>query len=142
MRSLTSVRPDEGGFMFYTSFIKVFVRAASAPRPLLRASMALPSHVRNHLAVGVTVCAARAYFRDATPPERGARGFARSHLRRAGMMAARAVLRVVHVGNALTPGGYAILAIAVIAVALVAVICASPLGNEPEPVSMLISWLS
>jgi hypothetical protein len=137
--------------MFYTSFIKPFAGAVNPPRALRFVSWALPLHVRDGLAVRVTACATRAHFLAAPSPGRmttvpasglpqagSARTFPVTHLRRAGKMAARAALRMAYAGNPLTPGGYAILALAVIAVALVAMASASSISNEPEPALRLI----
>ena len=102
-----------------------------------------------------TACAARAHFVVAPSSDRttavsagglpqagGARQFAVNQLRRTGKMAARAALRAAYAGNPLTPTGYAILAMTVAAIALVAVLSASPVCNELEPALRLSSLFS
>jgi hypothetical protein len=64
---------------------------------------------------------------------RDMRGCAATLLHRAGKMAARAAWRVVCVGNPLTPGGYAILAITIIAITLILTVSASSVSNDLEP---------
>jgi hypothetical protein len=57
-------------------------------------------------------------------------------------MAARAALRVAYVGNPLTPTGYAILAMTVATVALVAMLSTSSVGNELGRALRLSWWFS
>lgn len=73
---------------------------------------------------------------------KGIRRVAASQLRRAAKMAARAALRAAYIGNALTPTGYAILALTVLAVALVAMLSTPPFSNELEPALRLGSLFS
>ena len=54
-------------------------------------------------------------------------------------MVVRAALRVAYVGNPLTPTGYAIVTVTVAAFALVAMLCASAVGNELGR-SLRLSW--
>ena len=72
----------------------------------------------------------------------GARSFAANQLRRAGKMAARAAIRVAYIGSPLTPTGYVILAMTVAAVALVAMLSTSSVGNELDPALRLGGWFS
>jgi hypothetical protein len=124
--------------MFVKSFVTSFRGAVYASRPMPLASRALPSHVRADWALQVAACAARAHFLVAPSPGRAAAAHASGlpragstcrsavkQLRRAGKMVARAALRVAYVGNPLTPTGYAILAITVAVVALVAMLSTS-----------------
>ena len=137
--------------MFIKSFVTSYLGAAYAQRPMALVTRALPPHVRADYAVRVAPCAASALFLVAPSPDRatvahtsglpqadGARRFAANQLRGAGKMVARAALRMAYVGNHLTPTGYAIVAMTVIAVALVAMLSTSSAGNELEPAL----WLS
>jgi hypothetical protein len=54
----------------------------------------------------------------------------------------RAALRAGDAGGRLTPTGYAILAVMAAAVALVAMLSASPVGNELSRAPRLIWWFS
>jgi hypothetical protein len=63
-------------------------------------------------------------------------------LRRAGKLAARAALRVAYAGSPLTPTGYAILVLTVAAVALVAMLSTSSVGNELGRAMRLSCWFS
>ncbi|MFL9912398.1 hypothetical protein [Paraburkholderia sp. RL17-337-BIB-A] len=138
--------------MFVKSFVASLGGAVHAPRPMSLVARALPSHVRADCAVRVAACAARAHFIVALPPDRatvahasglpqagGARRFAANQLRRAGKMAARAAIGVAYVGSPLTPAGYAILAMTVAAVALVAMLSTSSVGNELGR-ALRLSW--
>ncbi|PTB17016.1 hypothetical protein C9I57_30420 [Trinickia symbiotica] len=53
--------------------------------------------------------------------------------------AARAALRAVYIGGPLTPTGYAILAVIVVAVALVAMLVATSTGSELDG-ALRLSW--
>ena len=141
--------------MFVKSFVTSFGGAVHAPRPIFLVARALPSHVRADCAVRVAACAARPHFLVVPSPDRatlvhasglpqacGARRFAVNQLRRAGKMAARAALRLAYVGNPLTPTGYAILAMTVAAVLLVAMLSTSSVGNELDPALRLSGCFS
>jgi hypothetical protein len=144
--------------MFIKSFVTSFRGAVHAHRPTSLVARTLPSHIRADCAVRVAACAARAHFLVAPSPDRatvahtsglaqagGARGFAANQLRRAGKMVARAALRMAYVGNPLTPTGYAILAMTVVAVALIALVAmlsTSSIGNELDSALRLSAWLS
>jgi hypothetical protein len=65
-------------------------------------------------------------------------GFGAS-VRRVAKLIARAALRTAYVGNPLTPTGYAILAITLVAVALVAMLSTSSISNELES-ALRVSW--
>ncbi|SDG99789.1 hypothetical protein [Paraburkholderia phenazinium] len=60
-------------------------------------------------------------------------------LRRASKLVARAALRAAYVGNPLTPSGYAILAMTVVAVALVAMLSTTSASTELES-ALRVSW--
>ncbi|WP_454808359.1 hypothetical protein [Paraburkholderia fungorum] len=141
--------------MFVKSFVTSFGDAVQAPRPMSLVARALPSYVRANCAVRVATYAARAHFLVLPSPDRvtvahvsglpqagGARRFAVNQLRRAGKMAARAAIRVAYVGSPLTPTGYAILAMTVAAVALVAMLSTSSVGNELGRTIRLSWWFS
>jgi hypothetical protein len=135
--------------MFVKAWVTSFRDALRASHQVQAAFRAQPSHLRENCALRATACAARAHFLVAPSAGRatvvragalaqagGARRFAVSQLRRVGKMVARAALRAAYVGNPLTPTGYAILALTVVAVgmvALVAMLSASPISNELEP---------
>ena len=68
--------------------------------------------------------------------------YAVNPLRRAGKMAARTALRAAYAGHPLTPTGYAILALMVAAVALVAILSTSSVGHELDPPLRLGWWFS
>jgi hypothetical protein len=138
--------------MFVESFVMSFRGAAQTPRPMSLVARALPSHVRADCAVRVATYAAKAHFLVVSSPDRatvahasglpqagGARRLAVNQLGRAGKMAARAAIRVAYVGSPLTPTGYAILAMTVAAVALVAMLSTSSVGNELGR-ALRLSW--
>lgn len=141
--------------MFVKAFVTSLRGALPAPRQVQAAFRVQPSHIRENCAQRMTACAARAHFLVAPSPDRataahagalpqagGTHRFAANQLRRAGKMAARAALRAAYVGNPLTPTGYAILALTVTAVALVAMLSTSSIGNELEPALRLGSLFS
>ena len=117
--------------MFVKSSVTSFGGAVHAPRPIFLVARALPSHVRATLV-----------HASGLPQAGGARRFAVNQLRRAGKMAARAALRLAYVGNPLTPTGYAILAMTVAAVLLVAMLSTSSVGNELDPALRLSGCFS
>ena len=134
--------------MFVASFVSYFKGACRAPRPMAIAAWAQPSRLREGWEVRVSACAARTHFMVAPSPAAGAAGrpyagsvrsAATHHLRRLGKMIARNALRAAYAGNPLTPSGYAILAMMVAAVALVALLSTSSAGNELER-ALRLSW--
>jgi hypothetical protein len=72
----------------------------------------------------------------------GTRRDAISQLRRVGKMVARAALRAAYAGRPLTPGGYAILALTLGAIALVAALSVSSTGDELGRALRLSWWFS
>jgi len=104
------------------------------------------------IAARATACAARTHFMVAASPAgagaphasrgsqtAGAHRAAMALLRRAAKLAARAALRAAYAGNPLTPTGYAILAMTVVAVALVAMLSTSSVSHELES-ALRVSW--
>ena len=61
---------------------------------------------------------------------------------RTGKRVARAALRLAYAGNPLTPTGYAILALTVAAIALVAMLSTSPVAGELRSALRLSWWFS
>lgn len=141
--------------MFVKSFVMSFRGAAQTPRSMFLFARALPSHVRADRAVRVAAYAARAHSPVLPSPGRpaiahgsgltracGARRFAVNQLRRAGKWAARTAIRVAYVSSPLTPAGYAILAMTLVAVALVATLSTSSIGSELDSALRLGGWFS
>lgn len=141
--------------MFVKSFVRSFGGAVNTPRPISLAAGALPSHVRADCAVRVVTYAARAHFLVLPSPDRatvahasaiaqagGVLRFAVNQLRRARKMAARVAIRVAYVGSPLIPTGYAILAMTVAAVALVAMLSTSSVGDELGRALRLSWWFA
>jgi hypothetical protein len=138
--------------MFIKSFVTPFGSALHALRVAPVASRVLSPRSRKDWFVPFAACAARAHFLVAPSAERetavpgharrnlaGARVCAVDEARRAGKMAARAALRVAYAGSPLTPTGYAIAVLTVAAVALVAMLSRSSVGNELGR-AMRLSW--
>ncbi len=141
--------------MFVASFVTYFRGECHAPRGRAAAARLLPSRTHDNWAMRFAGYAARAHFLVAPSvepitaayasglPRAGrARRFAIDPLRRAGKTAARAALRIAYVGSPLTPTGYAILALTVAAVALVAMLSTSSVGNELGRALRLSWWFS
>jgi hypothetical protein len=144
--------------MFVESFFSYVRGAYRAPRPTAIAAWVQPSRLREDWGVRVAACAARTHFlvtpapagvratdashAAARPHGASFRSAALGHLRRFGKMIARTALRVAYAGNPLSPGGYAILAMTVAAVALVAMLSTSSAGNELESALRLSWWFS
>lgn len=141
--------------MFFASFVTYFKGGFDAPLGHAAAARLLPFRTRENLAVRLTGYAARAHFLVApsvapvtaayagcAPHADRAHRFAVDPLRRAGKTAARAALRVAYAGSPLTPTGYAILALTVAAVALVAMLSTSSLGDEIGRAVRLNWWFS
>lgn len=131
--------------MFITSFVKFFVGGTLSPSPQLLVARAWPSKVRGDQAVRITARPAQAHLLVASRAHRaaaaqcnglpqvgGARGFAVTHLRRAATWVACVAVRVTYAGNPLTPTGYAILAMTLVAVALVALLSGKSISSELE----------
>jgi hypothetical protein len=110
------------------------------------------SHLREVVAARATACATRTHFLVAPSPSgtaaaramldrqgAGVRHTASALLRRVSKSLARAALRAAYVGNPLTPTGYAILALTVAAVALVAMLSTSSVSNELDS-ALRVSW--
>ena len=141
--------------MFFASFVTYFKGGFAAPRGHAATARLLPLGARENLAVRLTGYAARAHFLVApsitsttaahaggVPQSDRARRVATDPLRRAGKTVARAALRVAYAGSPLTPTGYAILALTVAAVALVAMLSSSSLGDELGRAMRLSWWFS
>lgn len=141
--------------MFVKSIVTSFGGGVHAPRPMSRVARALPSYVRADCAVRVATYAARAHLLVVASADRaavadacgfllsgGARRFVADQLRRTGKMGARAAIRAAYTGSPLTPTGYAILAMTIAAVVLVAMLSTSPVCNELDPALRLSGWLS
>lgn len=109
--------------MFVKSFVTSFGDALYASR-----SQGLLSHLRKDW-VRHTRGACRSLFEV-------------NQLRRVGKMVARIALRIGYVGNPLTPTGYAILAITVAAIVLVAMLSISSVGDELNGALRLSWWFS
>jgi hypothetical protein len=146
---------DGSGLMFVKSFVTPFRSALLALRLTPVASRVPPPRSREDWVAPFAACAARAHFLVAPSPEReaavhgharlslaSARVFAVNAARRAGKLAARAALRVAYAGSPLTPTGYAILVLTVTAVALVAMLSTSSVGNELGRTMRLSWWFS
>ena len=142
--------------MFFKSFAVPSVASTRAVE-LVRQSAVHVRHVPPRLGEGwasrMTGVAVRAHLLIA--PSRGgpadavSNGEARNalhrvaiqRLHRAATASARAALRAAFTGRPLTPGGYAVLAAMVTAVALVALFSALSAGTEPESALCLCGWL-
>ena len=146
--------------MFFKSLVVPFVTSARAVA-LARQSAVHVRHVPPRPGEGwasrMTGVAVRAHLliapsrADATGlvASNGARNMHAPHalrrlaiqqLHRATMASARACLRAAFAGRPLTPGGYAVLAAMVTAVALVALFSALSAGTEPERALCLCGW--
>jgi hypothetical protein len=141
--------------MFVKSFVTPFGSAQHALRLAPVASRVLSLRSREDWVVPFAACASRAHFLVTPSRERrtavhgharrslaSARVCAVDQLRRAGKLAARAALRVAYAGSPLTPTGYAILVLTVAAVALVAMLSTSSVGNELGRAMRLSCWFS
>ncbi|AJZ56917.1 hypothetical protein OI25_7565 [Paraburkholderia fungorum] len=141
--------------MFFKSFVRCFRGAVHAPRPTSIAARLLSSQVRENWSLRIAACAARAHFLVAPSIDRvtvgsagwlsnadGTRRSPINQLRRVGRMFTRAALRAAYAGGPLTPTGYAILALTVGAVALVAMLSASSAGDELGSALRLSWWFS
>lgn len=141
--------------MFFQSFVMYFRGSLHAPRQHDAVARVLPPRAHESWAMRFAGCAARAHFLVAPslepmtaanavelPRLDRARRFVVNPLRRAGKMVARAALRVAYLGSPLTPTGYAILAMTIAAVALVAMLSTSPVGNELDRALRLSWWFS
>ncbi|MEX3936442.1 hypothetical protein AB4Y32_32505 [Paraburkholderia phymatum] len=148
--------------MFFKSFAVPFAlpfvgtfRAVEAVRPAAVVVRNAPSRPGGDWANRMTGVAVTAHLLVA--PARGAGGLVANgpavngrapqslrrlairQLHRAAIAAARTAVRVAVAGRPLTPTGYAILAAMVMAVALVAMFCASSAGAELES-ALRLSW--
>ncbi|HEX7907533.1 MAG TPA: hypothetical protein VF534_05490 [Paraburkholderia sp.] len=137
--------------MFFASFVTYFKGGFDAPRGHAAAQFLVP-RIRESLAMRLAGYAAKTHFLVApavvqmTAAEAGgfpraahARRFALDPLRRLSKSLARAALRAAYAGSPLTPTGYAILALTVAAVALVAMLSTSSLGDELAG-ALRLSW--
>jgi hypothetical protein len=129
--------------MFVESFVTSFGGAVLVTRPMSLASRALSSHIGESRAVRVAACAAESSFllrhlltglqsympAGSRPP--GARtGPLLSTCCAAPKKCSRAALRAAYVGGSLTPTDYAILAMTVATVALVAAMLSTSLFHN------------
>jgi hypothetical protein len=128
--------------MFVDFFVTSLRDTARASRPqalaLVGAAWLARLHVFVSSAAGrapLAVCAA-----GARP--QGPRQFALHFMRRAAQWAARAALRTARAGSPLTPTGYAVLALTLVAVALVAVLSTSSAADELEHAIRLSWWFA
>lgn len=121
--------------MFVKSFVTSLRGAVHVPRPMSLVA-------RAHFLVVPSPDRATVVHASGFAQAGGARRFAVNRLRRAAKMAARAAIRVGYVGSPLTPTGYAILAMTVATVALVAMLSTSSVGNELGRALRLSGWFS
>jgi hypothetical protein len=127
-------------------FVNLFVMSlrdvarASRPRPL--AVLAIAWLARLHAFVAPASVQAQQSANHSGARPYGAGQLALKLVRRAAQMAARTAYRVAHVGNPLTPGGYLILALTVVAIVLVAVLSSSSAANELDHALRLSWWFA
>lgn len=103
------------------------------------AARATACAARTHVMVAAAPAGAGAPHASRGPQAVGPHRIAAALLRSAAKLIARAALRAAYVGNPLTPTGYAILAMTVVAVALVAMLSTSSVSNELES-ALRVSW--